>query len=339
MAIVSIDSDDSIPTFNAKVKMADMGNTRETLQSRMDNIFAGDPSNSTLETKSKTALIVALDDSLISGVGRRGESLFHYPTELIGSTHHLATAVLAYSALFDNFADDWPEGVARISNVTASIEGPDHLDKKPIVSVDQAIEAADSLDLSAISLHYNHTSPTANEQIAAYGPFIDAAATNDLPTLIHAYPRTMKRRLTSPWHKTEYHYRERPGEHTSLDQYTRLVMHAASVAINIGGNIIKLPYIDDVERLSEVVYYVQSNKAKIVIAGGPKVSVSQFLKKVHTSREAGVDGIAVGRNYFLQPDGPNADPVKHGRRVLEAAAHILYQSDATVESALELIRS
>jgi fructose-bisphosphate aldolase, class I len=151
--------------------------------------------------------------------------------------------------------------------------------------------------------------------------------------LVHAYPRTMKRRWYNPWQKTEYHYYGRPGERTNILEYTKLVLHAADVAIDLGGTIVKLPYIGSVENMAEVVQFVHENSVRVVFAGGPYASVLESLTRARKAMEAGADGYAVGRNFFLRKVGPPGQREFNSRRMLTAIAHIVY-SDASVEEAI-----
>ncbi len=78
-----------------------------------------------------------------------------------------------------------------------------------------------------------------------------------------------------------------------------LLEHAARMAMELGADIIKMPYTGDINRFSE---FVRSIHVPVVVLGGPKMdSVKDVLKVAEESVKAGAKGIVFGRNVWQNP--------------------------------------
>lgn len=75
-----------------------------------------------------------------------------------------------------------------------------------------------------------------------------------------------------------------------------IVAYAARMGLEMGAEMIKIPYTGDVESFSWVVK--AAGKAKVVVVGGAKKSEEEFLKMVDEILAAGAIGVAVGRNVW-----------------------------------------
>jgi fructose-bisphosphate aldolase, class I len=80
-----------------------------------------------------------------------------------------------------------------------------------------------------------------------------------------------------------------------------IVAYAARMGLEMGAEMIKIPYTGDVESFSWVVK--AAGKAKVVVVGGAKKSEEEFLKMIDDALEAGACGVAVGRNVW-QAENP-----------------------------------
>jgi DhnA-type fructose-1,6-bisphosphate aldolase and related enzymes len=79
-----------------------------------------------------------------------------------------------------------------------------------------------------------------------------------------------------------------------------VVAHCARVGMELGADVVKVPYTGDPETFSRV---VASCCIPVVIAGGPKLdSTRSFLEMVRDSVAAGGAGLSVGRNVFQHKD-------------------------------------
>ena len=78
-----------------------------------------------------------------------------------------------------------------------------------------------------------------------------------------------------------------------------LLENAARMAMEIGADIVKMPYTGDVSRFSE---FVSSIHVPVVVLGGPRMkSVRDVLKVAEESIKAGAKGIVFGRNVWQNP--------------------------------------
>ena len=104
-----------------------------------------------------------------------------------------------------------------------------------------------------------------------------------------------------------------------------VVAHCARVGVELGADIVKVPYTGDIESFSDV---VSACCVPVVIAGGERMeSTRQILEMVHDSLKAGGAGISVGRNVFQHPNRVN----------LVKALRSIVHEDADVDQALKVV--
>lgn len=82
------------------------------------------------------------------------------------------------------------------------------------------------------------------------------------------------------------------GKETSRD----VVAYAARMGLELGADIVKLPYTGDVESFSWVVK--SAGKTLVVAQGGAKKEETEFIKEAEQILRAGAAGMAVGRNIW-----------------------------------------
>jgi len=75
-----------------------------------------------------------------------------------------------------------------------------------------------------------------------------------------------------------------------------IMAYAARVGLEIDADIVKLKYDGKIDDLKWALK--SAGRAKIVVAGGEKVSEDIFIKNIRDSIGAGVSGVAVGRNIW-----------------------------------------
>ncbi len=90
---------------------------------------------------------------------------------------------------------------------------------------------------------------------------------------------------------------------------TDVLSYGARIAMELGADVVKLKYNGDVESMKWVIK--SAGEAKVVIAGGSKVSDEDFLKLASDSLKSGAVGLAVGRNVWQ-----NANPLKISRELM-----------------------
>ena len=107
----------------------------------------------------------------------------------------------------------------------------------------------------------------------------------------------------------------------------KVVAHCARVGVELGADIVKVPYTGDIESFSDV---VSSCCVPVVIAGGELMdSTRQLLQMVHDSVKAGGAGVSIGRNVF-----------QHPRRIeLVRAMRAIVHDNADVDHALAIVEN
>lgn len=77
---------------------------------------------------------------------------------------------------------------------------------------------------------------------------------------------------------------------------TANMAYAARVGLELGADIIKIKYNNDLEGFEWAVK--AAGKAKVVVAGGGKIDERQLLQRTHDLMNAGASGLAIGRNIW-----------------------------------------
>jgi 2-amino-4,5-dihydroxy-6-oxo-7-(phosphonooxy)heptanoate synthase len=130
----------------------------------------------------------------------------------------------------------------------------------------------------AISVHVNLGSSTEDQQIRMMADVADSCDRGGLPLLAMLYPRG-------------------PGiqNHPPL----QTLQHAASLAVDLGADIVKLPLGGSVQDMTRV---VDSCSIPVLSAGGGQVSDKEFGIFVANAMKSGARGLAAGRNVFMAAD-------------------------------------
>ncbi|HWB38887.1 MAG TPA: hypothetical protein VG604_01480 [Candidatus Saccharimonadales bacterium] len=252
------------------------------------------------DPESGHSLIVALDDSAISGP--EGQ-LRDMGAAISLARSAGANAVLGFAGMFRHFKGEIGD-TAGILNLTLSTEGPNHLRKVLVGRVGQAYD----LGVKTVSVHVNMTSPFEPEMLGILGQVVTEAG-DDLDVLAHVYPRAI-----TPT-GVETHYDDLKKRHP--EKYAKMVRHGARVAADLGADIIKVPYTGSPETFATVVE--SGYGLPIIVAGGPKTRRSELLDSVSGAMQAGARGAAIGRNFFQR--GP-----EQGGKLLKRLDHIIHDS-------------
>ncbi len=144
----------------------------------------------------------------------------------------------------------------------------------------------------AVSVHVNVGSLTEDRQLGMMGEVADACDRVGLPLMAMLYPRG-------------------PGikDHPPLET----LLHAASLAVDLGADIVKLPLGGHVSEMKRV---IDSCPIPVVAAGGNQVSDTEFGAFVADVMKSGARGLAAGRNIFKAADP--AAKVREVRSILHA---------------------
>lgn len=191
--------------------------------------------------------------------------------------------------------------IGLILHLSASTTLSPHPNAKSLVGT---VEDALKLGADGVSMHINLGDETEGRMLADLGEM--AAKANDwgMPLLAMMYARG-------------------PAIKDPFDP--AVVAHCARVALELGADIVKVPYTGDPESFERV---VEACCIPVVIAGGPKMeNTGSLVRMVHDSVRAGGAGLSVGRNIF-QNDRP--------AQLLSALGKVVHE-DWSVERAMALL--
>lgn len=168
-------------------------------------------------------------------------------------------------------------------------------------------DVADVLRLGAdgASVHVNVGAPTESAMVEDLGAIASQCDEWGVPLLAMMYPR---------------------GHEIRDPHDLKLVKHVARLGVELGADIVKVPYTGSVASFREV---VRGAPQPLIVSGGPRTSSpTDFLRTVWEAVEAGAAGVSVGRNIWQHPD-----PVAMTRAVSEIVIN-----DGTLERALEILK-
>lgn len=167
-----------------------------------------------------------------------------------------------------------------------------------------SVEDAVKLGADGVSVHVNMGDVAEDRMLADLGRIASDADKWGMPLLAMVYARGPKiKNSFDPAH----------------------VAHSARLAMELGADIVKVPYCGDIDSFNRV---VECCCIPVVIAGGEKMdSTRAFLQVVHDSIMAGGAGLSVGRNVFQHPRP----------RMLVAALSGLVHANWTVDQALAVV--
>ena len=139
-----------------------------------------------------------------------------------------------------------------------------------ICSVSKAVE----LGASAIGYTLYFGSAYEHQMIKEFSKMQEEAREHDLPVILWAYPRG-----------------------NGIDESnTDVLAYAARASLELGADIIKIKYNHDKIGFKWVVK--SAGKSRVLVAGGEKTSPEKLLNDVYDVMQAGVTGLAVGRNVW-----------------------------------------
>ena len=155
-----------------------------------------------------------------------------------------------------------------------------------------------------VSVHVNLGDPNERLMLSDLGKVAEACDNWHMPLLAMVYAR---------------------GPQVPNGYDPKVVAHCARVGVELGADIVKVPYTGDIESFADV---VGACCVPVVIAGGELMdSTRQLLQMVHNSVKAGGAGVSIGRNVF-----------QHPRRIeLVRAMRAIVHDNADVEHALTIV--
>ncbi|KAF0233197.1 MAG: fructose-bisphosphate aldolase class [Desulfovibrionaceae bacterium] len=167
------------------------------------------------------------------------------------------------------------------------------------------VEDALKLGADGVSLHINLGDETERHMLEDFGHISSSASDWGVPVLAMVYAR-------GPKVKNEYD--------------PDVVAHCARVGLELGADVVKVPYTGDIETFAKV---CDACCIPVVIAGGPKLSnVRDLVCMAHDSVQAGGSGLSIGRNIFQYAQPSRLVQALHG------VVHLNWE----VEQAMELLK-
>lgn len=146
----------------------------------------------------------------------------------------------------------------------------------------QNCEVSEAIELGASAVGYTIHLGSANEpqMFEQFGKIVREAHKAGIPAIAWVYPR---------------------GDEIAKADTTEMVAYAARVGMELGADIVKVYNPGNLGAMQWVGKC--AGKTKVVISGGEKVTPEEYAAQASMIMEAGLGGIAVGRNVW-QADDP-----------------------------------
>ncbi|MDR7301965.1 2-amino-3,7-dideoxy-D-threo-hept-6-ulosonate synthase [Haloactinomyces albus] len=221
-------------------------------------------------------MIVPLDHSMADGPITTGTGL----DRLVGQmAHNDVDAVVLHKGRIRHVDHGWFAHTSLIVHLSASTAHASDPDSKYLVA---GVEESLRLGADAVSVHVNLGSDDERTQIADMAAVAEACDRWNLPLLAMIYPR---------------------GPRVVDPRDPDMVAHAASLAADLGVDIVKTMHVGSADKMAEI---VDSCPIPIVVAGGPKAATTgHMLSYIDEVMSSGIAGVAMGRNIF-QADDPGS---------------------------------
>lgn len=146
---------------------------------------------------------------------------------------------------------------------------------EPVSKQNCSVKHAVNLNADAVGYTIYLGSEYERKMFKEFGQIVEEAHDYSMPVMAWIYPR---------------------GKWVKDDLSTEILAYAARVGLELGADAIKIKYNSDKEGFKWVVQC--AGKAKVMVAGGPKLEGDQVLREVRDFMDAGASGMAVGRNVW-----------------------------------------
>jgi 2-amino-4,5-dihydroxy-6-oxo-7-(phosphonooxy)heptanoate synthase len=218
-------------------------------------------------------LIVPLDHSVSSGPIASGTDLDAVVGAVIAGG---ADAVVLHKGAASHIDHRRFLSAGLIVHLSASTDlAPDADDKYAVTTVKEALR----LHADAVSVHVNLGSDTEARQVATLAQVAESCEKWRMPLLAMVYPR---------------------GPRIEHPQDPALLAHAATVASDLGADLVKIPFARSRAEMADI---VASCPIPVLAAGGPRLADdAELLAYAHEVHWSGAAGMAIGRNLFERSD-------------------------------------
>lgn len=216
--------------------------------------------------------VVPMDHSISDGpIGHSGRV-----DELVGLlARHGADAVVLHKGRVRTVDPRAFADLGLILHLSAGTSLSTDPDTKVLVC---SVEEAVRLGADAVSVHVNIGSNTESQQLRDAATVADACDRWGMPLLAMMYAR---------------------GSHIVKADAAETVAHLATIATDIGADIVKTLYTGDIASMREV---ADTCSIPLIVAGGPANDDPRTIVRfAEDSLAGGVSGLAIGRNIFRSP--------------------------------------
>ncbi|MFB7452610.1 2-amino-3,7-dideoxy-D-threo-hept-6-ulosonate synthase [Streptomyces sp. NPDC057027] len=255
-------------------------------------------------------LLTPLDHSVTDGpVVPRGSSIDRLVGQLAAGG---VDGVVVHKGVLRHINPSRFAGMSLVVHLNASTRHALDSDAKYLVT---AVEDALRLGADAVSVHINMGSTDERQQIGDLGRVADLCDRWNLPLLAMVYPR---------------------GPRIRHPEAPELVVHAATLAADLGADLVKVPYVGTAAEMRDV---VAACPVPLLCAGGPhRGAGTDVLAFVRDVMRGGAAGVAMGRNIFQAADprrmAARVAGVVHGGSPLHIADEKEGQCDERTEAVL-----
>lgn len=142
-----------------------------------------------------------------------------------------------------------------------------------------SVEEAKNLGAAAVGYTIHIGSTNEPEMLKEFGRIVREAHESGLPAIAWVYPRGPE--ITNPFS-------------------SEMTAYAARVGMELGADIVKVYNPGNVGALRWL--GLCAGRTRVVISGGDKVSLNEYEEQVKEIMQAGLSGIAVGRNVWQAED-------------------------------------
>lgn len=218
-------------------------------------------------------LVVPLDHSVTNGPITGGRGVDRLIGRLAGNG---VDAVVLHKGSLRYVDHRWFAQMSLIVHLSASTEHAGDPDAKYLVA---SVEESLRMGADAVSVHVNLGSREEARQIADLATVSEACDRWNVPLLGMMYPR---------------------GPRIDNPRDPALVAHAATLAADLGVDIVKTLYVGSVDEMVDI---TRNTPVPIIVAGGqPRDNRADVLAFVAEVVRAGAAGVAMGRNVFQSDD-------------------------------------
>jgi len=151
--------------------------------------------------------------------------------------------------------------------------------EEPYSAINCSVAYAKKLGAQAVGYTIYLGSEKEDKMFYDFGQIQEQAHNLDMAVITWLYPR---------------------GKAINNETSSEIISYASRIGLELGADLIKIKYPGSLSALKEAVS--AAGQTKIVLSGGEKLEELEFLKMSREAMEAGLIGLAVGRNIWQRDD-------------------------------------